>query len=123
MMTILPEENSIDSCPTYTSRSCFAKSIYNSTAIPDLEFISISFTYIINQFAQSASYIYNMCGIAGIISSNQNIIHPSLLHRMSTALAHRGPDGEAFWINDSNKVGLAHRRLAIIDTSEAAADD
>jgi asparagine synthase (glutamine-hydrolysing) len=62
-----------------------------------------------------------MCGIAGIISSNESIIHLSLLQRMADALAHRGPDGEGFWINDSNTAGLAHRRLAIIDLSQTAA--
>jgi asparagine synthase (glutamine-hydrolysing) len=62
-----------------------------------------------------------MCGIAGIISSDPNIIHQSLLQRMADALAHRGPDGEGFWMNKSNIAGLAHRRLAIIDLSEAAA--
>lgn len=37
------------------------------------------------------------------------------LHRMAKALAHRGPDSEGFFVNDH--VGLAHRRLAIIDLS------
>ncbi len=40
---------------------------------------------------------------------------------MSDALAHRGPDGEGSWINPDSSVGLAHRRLAIIDLSSAAA--
>ena len=62
-----------------------------------------------------------MCGIAGIISSDPNIIHQSLLQRMADAIAHRGPDGEGFWINKNNIAGLAHRRLAIIDLSAAAA--
>jgi len=62
-----------------------------------------------------------MCGIAGIISSNQNIIHLSLLKRMADALAHRGPDGDGFWMNENNTAGFAHRRLAIIDLSDAAA--
>ena len=62
-----------------------------------------------------------MCGIAGIISSNETIIHLSLLQRMAQTLAHRGPDGDGFWINENNTVGLAHRRLAIIDLSQAAA--
>lgn len=38
---------------------------------------------------------------------------------MTDALAHRGPDGEGFWINTSNNVGFGHRRLAILDLSEA----
>ena len=37
------------------------------------------------------------------------------------ALQHRGPDGEGLWTNENNKVCLGHRRLAIIDTSDAAA--
>lgn len=38
---------------------------------------------------------------------------------MTDALAHRGPDGEGFWINATNNVGFGHRRLAILDLSEA----
>ncbi len=62
-----------------------------------------------------------MCGIAGILSSNPNIIQHSLLQQMANALAHRGPDGEGFWVNDENTAGFAHRRLAIIDLSPEAA--
>jgi asparagine synthase (glutamine-hydrolysing) len=62
-----------------------------------------------------------MCGIAGIISPNKTIVHQLTLKRMADALAHRGPDGEGFWINANNNVGFAHRRLAIIDLSDAAA--
>lgn len=61
-----------------------------------------------------------MCGIAGIISTEGRIqIHS--LKAMSDTLAHRGPDGEGQWMNRSNTVGLSHRRLAIIDLSEAGA--
>jgi asparagine synthase (glutamine-hydrolysing) len=62
-----------------------------------------------------------MCGIAGIISINPSTIHLTLLQRMAAALAHRGPDGDGFWINAANTTGLAHRRLAIIDLSTQAA--
>jgi asparagine synthase (glutamine-hydrolysing) len=62
-----------------------------------------------------------MCGIAGILSQNKSLVHPRSLKTMSDALAHRGQDGEGQWINPSNNVGLAHRRLAIIDLSTAAA--
>ncbi len=34
-------------------------------------------------------------------------------------MAHRGPDGDGVWISDDNKTGLGHRRLAIVDLSEA----
>jgi asparagine synthase (glutamine-hydrolyzing) len=40
---------------------------------------------------------------------------------MTDALAHRGPDGEAFWMNSKQTAGFGHRRLAIIDLSSAAA--
>ncbi len=40
---------------------------------------------------------------------------------MSDTLAHRGPDGEGMWINENNTIGLSHRRLAIIDLTDAAA--
>jgi asparagine synthase (glutamine-hydrolysing) len=62
-----------------------------------------------------------MCGIAGIISPNKNLVHTQSLKIMSDVLAHRGPDGEGQWINPTNNVGLAHRRLSIIDLSIAAA--
>lgn len=61
-----------------------------------------------------------MCGIAGIISPNINSKYPAVLQRMADSLAHRGPDGEGFWMNDEMTTGLAHRRLAIIDLSDAA---
>lgn len=39
---------------------------------------------------------------------------------MSNALIHRGPDGEGFYFSEDNKLGFGHRRLAIIDLSDAA---
>lgn len=38
---------------------------------------------------------------------------------MTDSLAHRGPDGEGHWVNPSGKTGLGHRRLSIIDLSDA----
>ncbi len=60
-----------------------------------------------------------MCGIAGIISPTGAGIER--LKKMTDALAHRGPDGEGFWISSGGSMALGHRRLAIIDTSLAAA--
>lgn len=62
-----------------------------------------------------------MCGIAGIISMNQQFVSTERLKAMTDAIAHRGPDGEGSWINENKTVGFGHRRLAIIDLSEAAA--
>jgi asparagine synthase (glutamine-hydrolysing) len=60
--------------------------------------------------------MYPMCGIAGQVIIHGDKIDPDLLHRMSTSLAHRGPDGDGLFIKD--RIGLAHRRLAIIDLSD-----
>lgn len=63
-----------------------------------------------------------MCGIAGQIAINNHQI-PSLNNRlaaMSRLLAHRGPDGQGQWMSDNGRVGFVHRRLAVIDLSEAA---
>ncbi len=54
-----------------------------------------------------------MCGIAGIVRLDAGPVDRAALTRMAAALAHRGPDGEGFHLAGS--VGLAHRRLAIID--------
>ena len=40
---------------------------------------------------------------------------------MNKLISHRGPDGDGKWIHDQNHIGLAHRRLAIIDLSDHAA--
>lgn len=62
-----------------------------------------------------------MCGIAGIISNNRELVQQQKLQQMQQALQHRGPDGANFWINKQQTVGFAHTRLSIIDLSENAA--
>ncbi len=55
-----------------------------------------------------------MCGIAGIFHpTGESPVDAGLLARMTTALAHRGPDGDGFHVEPH--IGLGHRRLAIID--------
>lgn len=55
-----------------------------------------------------------MCGIAGIVNYESNrLIDKNTLTKMNNVLEHRGPDGEGIYM-DKN-VGLAHRRLSIID--------
>ena len=56
-----------------------------------------------------------MCGIAGIINLHNERVNESILKLMTDAIAHRGPDGEGFWIHEN--IGIGHRRLAIIDLS------
>ncbi len=62
-----------------------------------------------------------MCGIAGIISPYPSFAQTEKLQCMMDTLQHRGPDGEGKWTNDDNTICLGHRRLAILDTSNAAA--
>jgi asparagine synthase (glutamine-hydrolysing) len=57
-----------------------------------------------------------MCGIAGILRfDRQDGVDEARLKRMRDVLRHRGPDGEGLWIE--GPVGLAHRRLAIVDVA------
>ena len=61
-----------------------------------------------------------MCGIAGIYGEDA-VEHVEAVRRMVDAMAHRGPNGEGIYISPSKNCVLGHRRLAIIDLSEAAA--
>lgn len=54
-----------------------------------------------------------MCGISGF----QGSFDPVLLGRMNDIIAHRGPDDCGIYYDPSSEVGLAHRRLSIIDLS------
>lgn len=71
-----------------------------------------------------------MCGIAGAIGQllpsaggGMRVRAPLVegVRRMSAALRHRGPDGDGLWESDGAQVVFAHRRLAILDLSEAGA--
>ncbi|WP_341018681.1 asparagine synthase (glutamine-hydrolyzing) [Brevundimonas diminuta] len=59
-----------------------------------------------------------MCGIVGYIASS-DMVGQSALVDMATAISHRGRDGSGVWRDTKSGVGLAHRRLAILDLSEA----
>ena len=63
-----------------------------------------------------------MCGIAGILGTNATPpVDGGVLQAMADSMAHRGPDGEGQWISPSRRIGFAHRRLAIVDLSDDAA--
>lgn len=59
-----------------------------------------------------------MCGIAGVFDTRGAPIDSTLVTKMARTMAHRGPDGEGVFT--AKNVGLGHRRLAIIDLSNAA---
>jgi len=57
-----------------------------------------------------------MCGIVGMAGS-RGVRNADLLRRMCDTLSHRGPDDSGDWWSEDGTVGLAMRRLAIIDLS------
>lgn len=61
-----------------------------------------------------------MCGLAGILQPNPQQYSIRELQRMTDAIAHRGPDGEGHWRSNDGTVLLGHRRLKILDLSDAA---
>ncbi|MDB5618896.1 asparagine synthase (glutamine-hydrolyzing) [Tardiphaga sp.] len=61
-----------------------------------------------------------MCGIVGVYGYNGKQVSPELLGKMRDTMRHRGPDGANTWISPDGSVGLAHRRLSIVDLSTVA---
>ena len=64
-----------------------------------------------------------MCGIAGIFAyhSSANPVDRRELEIIRDHMERRGPDGAGTWLTPDGRIGFAHRRLSIIDLSEAAA--
>ena len=60
-----------------------------------------------------------MCGIIGYISLSNSLSKDRLV-KATSLLKYRGPDAEGFYISEDGIVGLGHRRLSILDLSEAA---
>src|SRR5437870_8432418 len=79
--------------------------------------VSQRFTLILK--TSSLTTTKSMCGIAGIINFDPDQpIDLERLRRMRDVLRHRGPDGEGLWAE--GPVGLAHRRLSIVDVAGGA---
>ncbi len=65
-----------------------------------------------------------MCGFTGFLSATGGVdsTHAhDLLRHMANEIAHRGPDSGSYWVDPAGGIGLAHRRLAIVDLSPAGA--
>ena len=62
-----------------------------------------------------------MCGINGIYAYHYaaNPIDQEELLRTRDHMVARGPDGKGEWISDDARIGFGHRRLSIIDLSDA----
>ena len=62
-----------------------------------------------------------MCGITGWLATDEaKRVDSRVLARMRDRLAHRGPDNQGLWVDDRGQIGLAFRRLSIIDLSPDA---
>ncbi len=59
-----------------------------------------------------------MCGIAGIVHTDEGSADAQVLRRMTGVIAHRGPDADGFYVD--GPVALGHRRLSIIDLATGA---
>jgi asparagine synthase (glutamine-hydrolysing) len=63
-----------------------------------------------------------MCGICGVLdlarSTDEGVLAAQAT-AMATALAHRGPDDEGTWVDAARGIALGHRRLSVVDLSEA----
>jgi asparagine synthase (glutamine-hydrolysing) len=60
-----------------------------------------------------------MCGITGMIQPDHSKdFWTDTLNRMALTMSHRGPDDDGIWFDAASGIGLAHRRLSIIDLSE-----
>jgi asparagine synthase (glutamine-hydrolysing) len=61
-----------------------------------------------------------MCGIVGYWSPKAGC-QEHLVHEMARRITHRGPDAEGIWLDEAAGLALGHRRLSILDLSEAGA--
>ena len=63
-----------------------------------------------------------MCGFAGFFggrSAQGTAGDEALLTKMADTIANRGPDDAGYWLDAAQRIGLGHRRLAIVDLSAA----
>jgi asparagine synthase (glutamine-hydrolysing) len=62
-----------------------------------------------------------MCGIAGIFSYSDDAprVNQEELLNIRDRMVSRGPDGAGLWLSENEQVGLAHRRLSIVDLTDA----
>ncbi|MEE3000360.1 MAG: asparagine synthase (glutamine-hydrolyzing) [Pseudomonadota bacterium] len=64
-----------------------------------------------------------MCGLVTIFSykDSSSLVDETELNNIRESMINRGPDGAGTWISEDRRVGLAHRRLAIIDPGPSGA--
>src|SRR5438045_5417021 len=62
-----------------------------------------------------------MCGIAAIFGHHADAppVDRDELIAIRDSMINRGPDGVGLWISEDRRIGLAHRRLTIVDLTDA----
>jgi asparagine synthase (glutamine-hydrolysing) len=62
-----------------------------------------------------------MCGLAGFIKPGgfTNLDSESVIESMCSSIIHRGPDSFGLWIDHNVGIALGHRRLSILELSDA----
>lgn len=60
-----------------------------------------------------------MCGVVGLWAESAQDLTPDYLTAMADRIRHRGPDDSGLWLDSQAGIGLAHRRLSILDLSSA----
>ena len=62
-----------------------------------------------------------MCGITGFLNPSgfRHVEAEVILEKMCDRIAHRGPDSAGTWLDPNVGIALGHRRLAIVDLSQA----
>ena len=63
-----------------------------------------------------------MCGFVGLLGGRAEHGaggYAALLKHMADTVVHRGPDDSGYWFDANEHIGLAHRRLSIVDLSPA----
>ena len=62
-----------------------------------------------------------MCGFAGYIKTGAQsfFADEQVLEKLHKRIAHRGPDAHKIWVSPKHGVALVHRRLSIVDLSDA----
>src|SRR3989344_171402 len=62
-------------------------------------------------------YLFDMCGIVGVMQKNNQPVKAGVLEAMRDTLSHRGPDDAGLYMKDN--MGFGHRRLSILDLTSA----
>ena len=60
-----------------------------------------------------------MCGVAGIVKLDSTKVEMRSLIRFTDSISHRGPDGSGYELLENDTIGFGHRRLSILDLSDA----